>query len=218
MLDYGLPWPAEPGGRRWERDVIAVERAPALYLGVDLGQVNDYTALAIAEQVPIDRTDEHTYNIRHLERLPLGMSYVKQVAHVAALLATPRLRDARLVVDQTGVGRAVVDFFRAANLRPTGIVIHGGNEVIREGQDYHVPKRDLVAAVQVALQGGRLKIAGALPEAATLTKELQAFEVKLSQAGHDSYSAREGEHDDLILAVAVALWLAEQGHAGVTIL
>jgi hypothetical protein len=30
--------------------------------------------------------------------------------------------------------------------------------------------------------------------------------VKISTAGHDSYSAREGAHDDLVLAVAMAVW------------
>jgi hypothetical protein len=66
--------------------------------------------------------------------------------------------------------------------------------------------------VQVCLQAGRLKIASALPEAATLTKELQDFQMKITLAtGHDSYGAwREGAHDDLVLALACALWCGER--------
>jgi hypothetical protein len=37
------------------------------------------------------------------------------------------------------------------------------------------------------------------------------FQVKISQTGHDSYGAwREGTHDDLLLAVALACWAAEK--------
>jgi hypothetical protein len=54
----------------------------------------------------------------------------------------------------------------------------------------------------------RLKIAPQLPEAQTLVREMQTFQVKISlDTAHDSYGAwREGTHDDLVLAVALALW------------
>ena len=57
---------------------------------------------------------------------------------------------------------------------------------------------------------GRLRIAAALPEADTLVRELLAFQVKITAAAHDTYGAwREGTHDDLVLAVALACWHAE---------
>jgi hypothetical protein len=57
-----------------------------------------------------------------------------------------------------------------------------------------------------------LKIAPALREAKTLTKELQTFRVKVSLAkANESFEAwRERDHDDLVLAVAMAVWLAER--------
>jgi hypothetical protein len=129
----------------------------------------------------------------------------------AGLMATPQLRGATLVIDRTGVGRAIFDLFLAEGLTPIGITITGGDQVVRDGGSYHVPKRDLVGVVQALLQGGRLKVAAALPEAATLTRELETFRVKLSAAGHDSYDAREGGHDDVLLATALPLWAAEEG-------
>lgn len=49
------------------------------------------------------------------------------------------------------------------------------------------------------------------PEAQTLLEEMTNFQVKISQAGHDSYGAwREGTHDDLLLSVALACWAAEK--------
>ena len=56
-------------------------------------------------------------------------------------------------------------------------------------------------------------VAAALPrkvtESETLVKELGNIRIKVSLAGHDTYGAwREGEHDDLVLAAALACWRA----------
>jgi hypothetical protein len=106
----------------------------------------------------------------------------------------------------------VVDLFRHEQLNAEmyPIQITGGDTVTRDGNLTRVPKRDLVSAAQVALQTGRLKIAASLPDAATLTRELESFQVKINlDTAHDSYGAwREGSHDDLVLAVALALWIA----------
>lgn len=59
----------------------------------------------------------------------------------------------------------------------------------------------------------RLKIAAGLELASVLTAELENFRSKTSLAGHNSYGAgedwREGHHDDLVLAVALACWYGE---------
>ena len=36
--------------------------------------------------------------------------------------------------------------------------------------------------------------------------ELQAFRVRLTAKGRDTYAARSGKHDDLVIAVALAVW------------
>ena len=100
-----------------------------------------------------------------------------------------------------------------------GVTITAGAEARRDGRDWLTPKRDLVGAVSVGLQSGRLKIAPGLPEAATLAEELRNFRVKIGASGHDSYGAggdalewRDRPHDDLVLAVAIAVWAAEHIH------
>ncbi|MGQ0641208.1 MAG: hypothetical protein ACT4P6_10635 [Gemmatimonadaceae bacterium] len=65
--------------------------------------------------------------------------------------------------------------------------------------------------MQVLLQSGRFKIASELTFASTLTQELLAFRVKIDVSGHDTYGVlREGGHDDLRLACAVACWVGER--------
>ena len=75
-----------------------------------------------------------------------------------------------------------------------------------------MPKRNLVSALQVAFSTGRLKIAKGLDLAKVLKEELLNFRMKINLAtGHDSYEAwREGEHDDLVLAAALAVWAADR--------
>ncbi len=116
-----------------------------------------------------------------------------------------------LAVDATGVGSPVIDLLKRERMKATlkPIQIIGGANGSSEFGMTRVPKRDLVSTVQVYLQNGRLKIAEQLPEAETLTRELQNFQVKINDNAHDSYGAwREGTHDDLILAASLALWAA----------
>jgi glucokinase len=49
-----------------------------------------------------------------------------------------------------------------------------------------------------------VKIASALPDAAVLLRELNAFRVTRGEGGHLSYGGKT-EHDDLVLAVALSL-------------
>jgi hypothetical protein len=117
------------------------------------------------------------------------------------------------MIDHTGVGRPVYDMLIDAKLTCPllGVSIHGGDRVSKDGQQVRVPKRDLVSITQV-LQGARLKIADSLPEAQTLIREMLNFKIKIDPVtAHDSYSAwRESQHDDLVLATALALWCGEK--------
>jgi hypothetical protein len=51
-----------------------------------------------------------------------------------------------------------------------------------------------------------LKIARSLAHSHILLSELQAFRVSVSESGHARFEAGGGAHDDLVLAVALALW------------
>ncbi len=89
------------------------------------------------------------------------------------------------------------------------ITITGGAAASRGGTRWSVPKRDLVAAAQVALQSKRLKIAASLPAAQLLVDELTAYRVTISDAGRDSYgNGRESVNDDLVLALSLAVYTA----------
>ena len=86
----------------------------------------------------------------------------------------------------------------------------------RDEYGYRVPERDLVSAVQVLPQNGRLRIAGGLPLAETLRSELLNFQLKTDpKTAHDSYEHwREADHDDLVLVAAMTCWFRQwfNGH------
>src|SRR5690349_9142791 len=47
--------------------------------------------------------------------------------------------------------------------------------------------------------------------ALTAVRELQEFRVDFTAAGHLTFNARSGKHDDLVLALAIAVWRAYGG-------
>ena len=191
------------------------------FVGLDLGKSADYSALAVVE---VDEEyDQDTsrwrrrHAVRHLKRWTLRTPYPVIVTEVVGMLGKEPLEGARLVVDQTGVGAAVVDLLRTSGIEGlTPVLITAGNSVSRDGEGvYHVAKKELVSTLQVLLQEHRLRIAPALQYAETLEKELLTFRVKITAAANETFEAwRERDHDDLVLALALAVWHAEHQPLG----
>ena len=197
-------------------------------VGVDLGQARDFTAISIIEKVRVTedlavrdgfeaprvaRTERLEFHVRHLQRPPLGTTYPDVVDLVGVIMrALPEGSAGALLVDSTGVGRPVVDMMRKARLKPIAVTITGGaDEIQKNGSEWRIPKRNLVTALAVLLQSGRLKISPELSEAEKLVQELINFKVKISASGADTYEAwRESIHDDLVLATAIAVWWGER--------
>lgn len=99
------------------------------FVGLDLGQRKDFTAVAVVEREmgrPHIAVARATLLVRHLERMALGTAYTRVVERVCGMMRHPALeRDARLVVDATGVGAPVVELLRGAGLagRITAVTI-----------------------------------------------------------------------------------------------
>jgi hypothetical protein len=188
-------------------------------VGVDFGQSRDYTAIAVVSREEVAgewdaaafaRRKRERLLLRYLERVPLGTPYPEVVARVVAVTRSAELAGrCRLIVDGTGVGRPLVDLLRQS--RPgcgvTAVTVTGGEQETQGGGYCGIPKRDLIVGLQVMLQQGRLEIASGMAWGPALVKEMAAMQVKVTPAGREQYGAwREGEHDDLVFAVALACW------------
>lgn len=204
----------------------------AFTVGLDLGQGRDFSALVAVEWVrvlppgvarsvmrfainrsAIEPRVTDLSLVRHLQRWELGTPYPQIVSDVASMLRTGDLRDAVLVVDRTGVGRAVWDMINAEYMdeefgcfSPVPVTITAGE--FSGASSGTVPKADLVAALQVPLEQGRVRVAGGLALAPVLEKELLSFRHKLTASGRASVDVqrRAGEgHGDLATALMLAM-------------
>jgi len=181
------------------------------YLGLDLGQRRDPSAIAVVEKTRVMR-------VRHLERFRLGTSYPHVVERVREITQHRELAGrCALAVDGTGVGAPVVDMLRAARLGCdlAAVTITGGERQRQTGSVWSVPKRDLIAVVQVLLERDELKLARGLRELGALMRELMDVRSSAGIGGRVRLGADGfGEHDDLVIALALACWRAKRGYIG----
>ena len=197
--------------RRWESRTEV-----SYFVGFDIGQAQEFSAIAIVEKtVPANLPPEHiTYAVRHLDRFAPGTTYATMLEALTQVYQTPELKNACLVIDQTGVGKPAVDLFCKTGRAPSyrRVVITAGQHAFHDDAGaWNVPKKDLVSHLQLLLQARRIRVAAELPQSQLLMKELQNFQMKVTLNPTDSVMAwREGIHDDLVLAVAIAVWMAER--------
>ena len=204
---------------------------PIIYIaGVDLGQARDFSAIVI-DEVSLSTRQRHNqgdqtavfgpvqtlhhHALRHVERIPLGTSYPDVIARVREVFTRlpPMPRHPKLIVDATGCGRPVVDEMRLAGLSPIGATITGGSGWSEDGRtkSCRVAKALLASTIAVALETRRLTVPADGPHRDTLRRELANFRVKFNPNANETFEAwREADHDDLVLAAALAVWCGEQ--------
>ena len=221
--------PLFPGGDpygRWDRTGFDPEAR--YYLGVDLGQRENYTALSLVEarREPLGVRDPLTFEprfretraVRHLERVALGTSYIEVAEYVRYLVRHPAVSGrVELVVDASGVGLPVVELMRRQGLgaRLTPVTITGGNQETATGVSVGVPRRDLILRLLLAIEKEQVGIAEAMPGTEALLGELAGLEVRYGGTGRLRYEPGGDEkQDDLTMATALAWWAASRPTAG----
>jgi len=203
----------------------------AVYIGIDIGQKIDPTAIAVVEAV--DRAAD-TWETRWLERLPLGTPYpevARRLAQIAEdvreILATRPLRlpgrpfvsgrelailDAdrampslTIFADATGVGQPIVDMLRVANVRCTPVYFTHGDRRVKNGDSISLGKGYLASRLKALLQDHRLSLPDTA-EARQLATELLDYEIRVDENANDKYGAfKVGTHDDLVTALGLAV-------------
>lgn len=184
-----------------------------LLLGLDLGQRRDHSALVIIERRveltgqfdPVRWQPESRVrlDLRHAERLPLGLPYLALAARLRQALDTlnPSSYAAAplkktLVLDAAGPGGPITELLRRSKLGVIimPITITGG----QRPNGNNVPRAVLLARLRILLETRALRLAGA---AADLHAELRSVRLDGRQSGHD----------DLALALALAVWPVHPG-------
>ena len=168
-------------------------------VSLSLGTVAEPSAVAVIDpRTEFEKRDRENYfNVTWLERFPAGRPIPTIVARVEELMSDKRLaKNCHLLLDITSTGEAPLRVFESRGLYPESVdLTNTGSEV-----------RDVIGAAQVVLQTNRLQVASGLELASTLVGDLQSFDPKLAGRGLD---LRGGRNSDLVLALSVALWWAD---------
>ncbi|MFN0102672.1 MAG: hypothetical protein ACKV2U_11350 [Bryobacteraceae bacterium] len=189
---------------------------PKSYLGLDLGQRHDHSALAALELTWAPRgrcqlTYADRYQpelaIRSLTRFPLGTDYDELYQLVSARLAlhhqAPRLQTMELVVDAGGPGPPMVDRLRktlSANVAVRPVIITGGKgQNTLTGGYIGIPRRSLITTLLLTMAAHSLTCEEGLPNWDLFEEELVELRGDTTHPGHSK------AHDDLVMAVALAL-------------
>lgn len=200
-----------------------LQRTHHTYVGLDLAQRRDFTALVVVDHVEVISAmrDPVTFqfpshaelHLRDAVRIPRGTPFTaipgivrKALAQMPAGFNGER-PPATVALDATGMGLPVVDLLRAERLGVTllPIIITGGQAPgSLSGGLHSVPRRDLLTLLRIALETRNLKFARDL----RLREELTAELASVSLTGHKS------SYDDMAFAIALALWAAAKRRPG----
>ncbi|MFN0167829.1 MAG: hypothetical protein ACKV22_15485 [Bryobacteraceae bacterium] len=190
---------------------------PLFYCGLDLGKLQDYTAFVVVEyrHAYLGRdavTFQHLYDwdlrVRRLHRFPLGTSYrdlIGLIEHEMRHRALPR--DTPLVIDASGVGEVMVDLFKGSAFPVVPVTITGGDRASLSNGRWRVPRQLLAETLAVLIEQEKLGVVADLPYARTLLEELASFDAEIRPTARVSFRPRgEQQHDDLVMALALACW------------
>jgi hypothetical protein len=88
---------------------------------------------------------------------------------------------------------------------------HGFNQTHTEGF-WRVPKRDLIAGLQLAFEANYLSIAKNLKHTTDLIEQLTTMRATRRITGVTQYASPTSGHDDLAIALTLAWWATETRH------
>jgi len=188
---------------------------PKWYIGLDLGQRRDHSALAVVGlswthlgRCPVTFAQRFRpgLSILALERFPLGTSYDDLHNIIVGTLTHqhPGVPDRELIVDAGGPGPPVVDRLRQT-LRTSGVsirpvIITGGKGMNTISGGYTgIPRSSLISNLLLCIGAGVL----------ICEKELanwERFEEELTDLrGDTTHPSGATSHDDLVMAVALSV-------------
>jgi hypothetical protein len=193
----------------YERHVVAV----------DLGSKQDHTAIVVFKdyQYPlptwgkngVQLLDERKIEITEAFRLKLGLRWTTTIETVKSV--RDQLHSCSLWLDETGLGGPVAEQMREMHIPFTGLVITSGDSWKKINQNlYRASKSFLVGNFSTLLQAGTLRISPNIKDAAEFKNQLESFESVVSNAGHMSFSAKSGTHDDIVSAASIGAFACMQ--------
>lgn len=160
-------------------------------LGIDLAKYNDWTVImpvCTTERVQGWGEGEQPFMVGMPERFN-QIDWTLQKARIKA--AWGLYNKASVKLDATGVGNPVADDLRNDGVQPFEAITF--TERMR---------RDLLVNVQLMLAEDKIKI----PDYDVLLSELESFNYEVTKSGRITIAVPDGQHDDCVMSLALALW------------
>ena len=178
-------------------------------VSLSLGTVAEPSAVAVVDPRTefLKRDRENFFNVTHLDRFPAKFPITAIVARVEELMSNKRLaKNCHLLLDITSTGEAPVRVFESRGLNPKLFALTNAGLDERSGGVNRVPVLDVVGVAQIVVQTNRLKVASGLEHGPALVTDILSYDCKLAERKGD---LRGGRNGDLVLALSVALWWAD---------
>lgn len=187
------------------------------FIGVDVGQVKDYTAIALVEAIPAEGGDLRL-RCPYLQTMPLEIQFqdiARRLAEIEGKLQAKGSAAVTVLVDGTGPGQPVPELIRGrVKCNVISCRFTSGNDPRYDGATWYIPKAALVTCLKIFIQEGRLELPGKTRDQAQaraineMLLELQNFQYNQPEEGAkaETYEARVGSHDDLVTALGLATW------------
>jgi hypothetical protein len=202
--------PSDPS--QWARSAAA-----SFVIGLDVGMHADHSALVLAGSWPMAAS---AIGVVDIQQFKLGTA-LEEVADRAAAIA----RDSRatIVVDASNnsafvgvlaarlpqpavnwlIAAAITNALaHAASPQPMQVAVGGLRSAVRR---WTLSKSELIESIAAELGGNSLRIAK-VGDWEVLQQELSSVERVVRASGSASYSAPAGKHDDLVLALSLAVF------------
>lgn len=153
------------------------QRGADYCMGVDLARVQDFTVLAV-----VDEAGRQVYFERFNQ-----ISWERQIE---AIVRVAEAFNARVVVDTTGKGEPVYESLRKRNLRLVPFTFTNAS------------KGALIDNLAMRIEQKEARLLD-LP---VQTGEIQAYQYKVTKSRNVRMNAPSGQHDDCVIALALAFW------------
>ena len=172
---------------RGVREIMTAEPKPPVaghyyVMGVDLAKVQDYTVITVYDR----STNEQVYQKRiQTIEWPFQKKWIKDICN--------HYNKALVNLDATGLGDPIAD------------------DLIRDGipvEPYKLTsesKKDIIEKLSIWIEQKKFRMLNILDT----SFEFDNFSYEIGPTGRIRYQARQGFHDDIVIAQALAIWLLQ---------
>jgi len=156
------------------------------FAGLDLGKLQDHSALAVIQK------ENDTLKLVYNHQFPLQMPYTEVINTIVR--ADEKYRFQKLLTDQSGIGEPILE-----NLQEQGVNCAEGTKLTQDA------KTELLTHLKLVMEQNNL----AIPYNKQLCQQINDQQYSYSKNGKLTFNHPPNTHDDMLWALALAVYAAK---------